>query len=238
MIKILAWWRRFFSNLQKPKEQRQLANRLTFSELSSSKTFILKTIQALYLNAELTCLKNNKPLPSNSKIKNLNPYLDNDLIKVGGRIQNADVPEQTKHPIILPKCHTTETIISDIHHQMLHAGTQLTLNQVNTEYWIIKAKSIVKKIINRCMYCAKLKTQTFNQLMGSLPEPRITIAPPFSRSGIDYAGPIITRRNKGRGNINEKSYIAVFVCLVTKAMHLEAVTDLTSDTFIAALKRS
>lgn len=59
----------------------------------------------------------------------------------------------------------------------------------------------------------------------------------FYNTGNDYAGSIQIKRSGGRGITSYKGYIAIFVCMATKAVHLEAVGDLTSQTFIAALKR-
>ncbi|XP_061397327.1 uncharacterized protein LOC133333008 [Musca vetustissima] len=72
--------------------------------------------------------------------------------------------------------------------------------------------------------------------MGNLPKDRVTGSRPFEVVGVDFAGPIPTYlRIRGKGPY--KSYIAVFVCFATKAAHLEAVSDLSSEAFIAALKR-
>ncbi|GFW94000.1 integrase catalytic domain-containing protein [Trichonephila clavipes] len=73
--------------------------------------------------------------------------------------------------------------------------------------------------------------------MGDLPESRVCPSSVFQRTGIDFAGPFLIRSSKGRGNRNTKCYICVFVCLATKAVHLEVVSDLTSKAFIACLKR-
>jgi len=73
--------------------------------------------------------------------------------------------------------------------------------------------------------------------MGELPRPRITPSRPFLHAGVDYAGPIRLRCSKGRGQRSYKAFIAVFVCLATKAVHLEVVSDYTADAFLAALRR-
>lgn len=73
--------------------------------------------------------------------------------------------------------------------------------------------------------------------MGSLPAPRINMSRAFEHTGVDYAGPIQMRVLKGRGNRSYKGYIAIFICLCTKAVHIEAVSDLTAQAFIAAFKR-
>ncbi|RLU23818.1 hypothetical protein DMN91_004026 [Ooceraea biroi] len=73
--------------------------------------------------------------------------------------------------------------------------------------------------------------------MGNLPRGRVNAARPFLRTGIDYAGPIFVRTTKGRGHRAHKAFIAVFVCLCTKAVHLEVVSDYSAEAFLAALRR-
>ena len=75
------------------------------------------------------------------------------------------------------------------------------------------------------------------QKMGDLPKARVTQSYPFSHTGVDYAGPISVRATKGRGHKSYKGYIVVFVCLATKAVDLELAGDLSTETFIAALRR-
>ncbi|XP_071576379.1 uncharacterized protein [Temnothorax nylanderi] len=66
---------------------------------------------------------------------------------------------------------------------------------------------------------------------------RVTPARPFLRTGLDYAGPILIRTSKGRGHRAHKAFIAVFVCLCTKAVHLDVVSDYTTEAFLAAFRR-
>lgn len=73
--------------------------------------------------------------------------------------------------------------------------------------------------------------------MGQLPTPRVTPNKVFLCSGVDYAGPINIRVSKGRGNKSYKGYIALFICLSTRAIHLEAVSDMTTKGFLAAFRR-
>ncbi|GFV80060.1 hypothetical protein TNCV_4654771 [Trichonephila clavipes] len=73
--------------------------------------------------------------------------------------------------------------------------------------------------------------------MGNLPKHRVTLEKPFFIFGIDYADPVLIKGNKGQGTKSTKGNIALFVCLATKVVHIEAVRDLTTDSFIAALRR-
>ncbi|KAF8795046.1 hypothetical protein HNY73_002944 [Argiope bruennichi] len=61
------------------------------------------------------------------------------------------------------------------------------------------------------------KLSSNSQLMGSLPKQRVTLERPFRSTGIDYAGPIILKCYKGCCLRTTKGYIALFVCLATKA---------------------
>ncbi|XP_062539177.1 uncharacterized protein LOC134207479 [Armigeres subalbatus] len=71
--------------------------------------------------------------------------------------------------------------------------------------------------------------------MGELPAARVTVSRPFSNTGVDYFGPVYVRLTPRRAAA--KAYVAVFICMCTKAMHLELVTDLSTERFIQALRR-
>ncbi|GFT74785.1 integrase catalytic domain-containing protein [Trichonephila clavipes] len=138
------------------------------------------------------------------------------LVRVGGRLQNSQLRFNSKHPIILPCQHSiSELLIKEQHIAHLHAGPTL-----------------------KCLKCNKFKTSTTTpQLMGNLPKHRVTLERPYFSCGIDYAGSVLIKYNKGRGTKFTKGYIALFICLAIKAVHIEAVGDLTTDSFIAALRR-
>ncbi|GFX69733.1 integrase catalytic domain-containing protein [Trichonephila clavipes] len=74
-------------------------------------------------------------------------------------------------------------------------------------------------------------------MMGDLPRDRIVPSRPFEKVGLDYAGPIITKSNLKRSRVTLKSYIAIFICFSTKATHFEVVSDLTTEAFLACLRR-
>lgn len=73
--------------------------------------------------------------------------------------------------------------------------------------------------------------------MGQLPPARVNPASTFLHTGVDYAGPIQIRTTKGRGHKSYKGYRTIFVCLSTKTVHLEVVSDMLAETFIAAFRR-
>ena len=98
-------------------------------------------------------------------------------------------------------------------------------------------KTAARQIVKNCNVCARWKGQTFTQKMGNLPAARLQGLRAFHTVGVDNAGPILLKHKKGRGIPTHKGWISIFVCTTTKAVHLKAVTDMTSETFIACLRR-
>ena len=101
----------------------------------------------------------------------------------------------------------------------------------------IRDRSYIRSVIHKCITCFRFRARGASQLLGQLPPSRVTPAKPFSQSAVDYAGPVFIRHGGQRSKSTSKAYIALFICMATKAIHLELVSDLTSDAFIAALKR-
>lgn len=167
------------------------------------------------------------------------PIFDkNEILRVGGRIKQAPISYDKRHPIIIPsKSHLATLLISDAHYRTIHGGPQIMLNHFRSKYWIINARREVKKYYRTCNICTRYSRKTNTQIMGQLPEVRLTPSKPFKSSGVDYAGPINIRFSPGRGSKAYKGYICLFVCMVTRAIHIEVVSDLTAKGFIAAFRR-
>ena len=73
--------------------------------------------------------------------------------------------------------------------------------------------------------------------MGSLPADRVNVHRCFMKVGIDFAGPIMIKQSRIRNVITTKGYICVNVCFITKAIHIELVSGLDTQTFLASFKR-
>lgn len=169
----------------------------------------------------------------------LKPFVDdNGILRVGGRIRRSELPYDAKHQILLPRNHRLNKLIIEHEHlRNLHAGPELLLTCLRQRYWIIDGMSYVRHFCRNCFVCRKLKALTLDQIMGDLPKNRICPSRAFLKTGVDYAGPIMIKTKKGRGARSVKAWIAYFVCMATKAAHIEVVSDLTTDCFIAAFRR-
>lgn len=236
LIKVIAYCKRFLNFKRRAEDIEQ---NFTTEELEKTMMACVKLVQEEEYSEEIERIRRNKPMKGDSNIKTLNPYLDHDgILRVGGRLRHANLDEHTKHPIIIGnKNKLTTMIVADAHIQTLHGGVQMMLCYLRTKYWIIKAKGLVKSCIHKCLICARQRANTRTQIMGDLPKERVTPTRAFLHSGVDFAGPFHITMSKGRGVRTQKAYISVFVCMSTKAIHLELVGDLTSEAFIAAFKR-
>ncbi|XP_076474788.1 uncharacterized protein LOC143302700 [Bombus vancouverensis nearcticus] len=142
-----------------------------------------------------------------------------------------------KHPIVLPKSSVTTRIIEHEHKIHMHSGTQATLYAVRQRYWPVNGRSQVWRAIKGCVRCCGAQPPPVEYVMGNLPEARVTESRPFTNVGVDYCGPFHIKEKRDCNRCQIKVYVAIFVCLAIKAVHIELVDDLTSEAFIAALRR-
>ncbi|XP_011176359.1 uncharacterized protein LOC105208252 [Solenopsis invicta] len=233
LLRVTAWCRRWL--LRGPADGPEV----TVNELEEARLIWIRQVQAGYYRGDLRALQQHQPLPSSSSLLRLYPFLDSQgLLRVGDRIKHSLLAYDKQHPVILPgDSHLTRLVVETSHRCSLHGGVQMTLGAIRQRYWIPCGRAVVKLWLRRCVTCVRWWAAIPQQLMGSLPRDRVTPARPFFNTGVDYAGPIQLRTSRGRGQRSYKAYIAVFVCLTTQAVHLEAVSDYTTDAFLAALRR-
>lgn len=238
LVRITAYLRRFIANLARLAKRIAVTSTLNVSELRDAQNHWFRAVQRAAYAEEIKCLSQGSAIPRTSALRSLNPVLGKDaLIRLGGRLANSALSYHEQHPIILPRHKISELLIDYTHKITLHGGAQLMLRTLRQQYWLISARSSVKVHISRCVTCVRERAQHPIQIMGDLPAARVTVSLPFTHTGIDYVGPIQVIPYVGRGQRARKYYIAVFVCMTTKAIHLEYVEDYTTAGFIAALKR-
>ncbi|XP_029157629.1 uncharacterized protein LOC114930056 [Nylanderia fulva] len=220
------------------KASKMAAGVLTSLDVKRARIFWIQQLQALSFNAEFIALRANSPLSKSSPLRSLTPFLDkNGIIRFGGRLRHSLLSYDERFPVILPRHRLTELIIDQAHLRSSHGGPQLTLRVLRQNFWILGARSLVKFRIRKCMACIRESARTASQLMGDLTSPRVTPSPTFSRCGIDYAGPLQIIPYVGRGQNSRKYYVCIFICLATTAIHLEYVSDYSSEGFLAAFRR-
>lgn len=238
LLRVTAYCLRFIKNI-KVKQKYRKFGKIQTEEIDHALIILVKIVQTASFSREITELKKQKQVSRKSSLLSLNPYLDEmGIIRVGGRLINANIDHYQKSQILLPSKHSfTKLIIRNEHHRTLHGGVQTVLSSIRSKFWPINAKGTIKGVIRECILCFRAKPKYLSPLMGQLPEPRVTPSRAFYVSGCDFAGPFVIREGTLRSKKFIKVYVCVFVCFSTKAVHLELCGDLSTPTFINALKR-
>lgn len=238
LVNVTAWIKRFIRNCRSSRPQRNLNSVLHPAEREEALLSLIGVVQANNFGAELKILRYGR-LKLRGAIARLSPFIDGrGLLRVGGRLRNSSLNYSARHPLLLPKKgHLVELLVMDRHIRNFHAGCNALLASLQREFWILSGRRTVRSVVFRCLPCYRLKAVTMQPQMGDLPPDRVTGDRPFSGVGTDFAGPFMIKASRWRNTKLIKAYLCVFVCLSTKAVHLEVVADLTTEAFIASLDR-
>ena len=171
-----------------------------------------------------------------SKLRLLNPFLGKDgLIRVGTRILYADVDDQAKYPVILPRDDgNVKALVRAFHVNERHAGPKHTLTQLRQTVWILQGLQACKSAVNHCVKCQRAFKKPLEQKMAPLPASRVTSGAPFEETGLDLFGPLPCKMN---GRATHKIWVTVFTCLKTRSVHAEIVFKLDADSLVNAICR-
>ena len=211
---------------------------LTANELKNVEVVLVKYVQAKEYPDWINYLsrKTTREVKETSSLWKLSPFLQDGLIKVGGRLENSSFSYEVKHPIILPQNFLLASLVINHHHciKVAHSGVNATLNSVRKQYRIENGRAATRRVLKECLFCVRRDAKPAQQLMANLPSARLqSEEPPFSHTGADCFGPFIVKK----GRMELKRYGCVFICMTTRAIHLEVLSDLTIDSFINALRR-
>ena len=238
--RITAWIIRFVKNcLARKRRTERLTSFLTVQELAEAESYWLSISQRDHFATEVDTLKLENSIPKSSSLVPLHPIVDSSgLIRVGGRERNSKACYSSQHPIVLHGKHpVTKLIIRSEHTRLLHAGPRLLMSSINRRFHVIGLHKAVRSITRACITCRRINVRPQPQMLGQLPMERVTPDSVFDRVGVDYAGPVYVKYGYTRKPTVIKSYICLFVSLSVKAVHLELVSDLSTDAFIASLRR-
>ena len=195
---------------------------------------LYRMVQKDVFPEELGCLQAGGKIPTTSRLYQFKPRLDNDgLIRVGGRLDRSDLPEATKHLVLLAGHHLTNAMLRDCHVQSLHQGVETVLASVREKFCIIGDRRLLRNIKHHCVKCRRYDARPADEESTDLPADRVDFQRPFSLCGVDYAGPLLVKVGAGV----KKVWIALFVCGTTRAVHLEVVESLSVDDFLLAWRR-
>ncbi|XP_055642575.1 uncharacterized protein LOC129779234 isoform X1 [Toxorhynchites rutilus septentrionalis] len=243
LVRIAAWCRRFVQQCKSKNQGKPLNSTryITAEEFHQALMGLVQVVQRKNFSSEISsiCAGRSADL-KRSSLRRLNPFFQDGILRVGGRLSHSLHTFEKKHPVVPPADHPfTALLIASAHKQLLHAGPRLMMAHIRERFWPLNLRNLARKVVRTCIQCFRTKPELQQQLMGQLPSVRVTQSRAFLNTGVDFRGPIHLKPpgRRSRASPLIKSYIALFVCMTTKAIHIEMVSDLTTEGFIAALKR-
>ena len=240
LVAIAAWCMRFVDRIKegRPSPDNR-TKRLTGTERNLAEQWLLREAQKRSFMKEINLLRKEKLVGRDSRLKMLNPCIDQQgLLRLGGRLTNSSRPTTISKPIITDaKDVLMENYYHYLHDLLCHCGPTLLLAYSGSKLHIIGARRLSRRVCSKCVTCRRTKPRTQKQFMAELPAPRVNASPPFTNCGMDFAGPFTIKLGRIRQPVLIDAFICVFICLATKAVHLEVVSEETTPAFEAALQR-
>ena len=125
LIRMTAWVIRFITNCRSKKRNTQAYNNpLSVRELSQATHYWIKLVQREVWCSEIDAIKKGSKLKQTSRILSLNPFLDkSEVLRVGGRQENAKLSFDNRHPVILPANHQLVKLLIRTEHSVASCGS-------------------------------------------------------------------------------------------------------------------
>ncbi|XP_020901286.1 uncharacterized protein LOC110239872 [Exaiptasia diaphana] len=236
IVRVLTWCRRWLT-MRHQRSTKCLS--LTTEEMKDSLNLLIKEAQKTEFAEEIESLQKEHCVSRRSKLVSLCPFLDGDLLRVGGRLNLGKLPYDQKHPIFLPKkaCYNESDHTARAFEKSACWSTIVTIYATSKIFDNRNERSgeTIREQLCQVQTTKSRMPAAVNECTTKRPKERITSQRAFLTTGIDYAGPILLKTGRGRGTRNEKAWL--FVCFAVKAVHIELVSSLSTEAFLAALKR-
>jgi hypothetical protein len=230
---------------------------LTQKALNQASFYLVYRSQQTHFVSTIKLIENEGRIPLSNKLAKLGPILLETtgitdlsgnvsplkLLRLSGRLKNAEhLSFDMKHPMVLHPDDPFTVLVIQYYHRdvLLHTGgIKCLMCSLNQMYWIAASINSIKKLLNTCVKCRKLKARPMTQQMAPLPECRIpgslNRVTPFETTALDCAGPWEVKI--GRRIARPKRYMLIFRCATYGAIHIEMLTDMSTNCFLLALDR-
>lgn len=234
--RVVARCFQFINNCRSERANRNTGSPC-LSNLIKAHDVIIKSVQHQHFSSDISSLQ--KGNNCSQYLRKLNPFVDPlGFLRVGGRLAESSLPYQKKHPLLLPKKgNFTKMLISYYHKLYLHVGPRSLQAMLTQKYWIVSARSIIRSVVTKCIACFRVRPSSLQPIMGNLPKFRSEDIHAFHTVGVDIGGPFYTKESNRRNAKVSKAYLCIFVCFATRAVHLEVLTSLSAECFLAAFDR-
>ena len=224
LLRFTAYLLRFIRNVR--KKVNSTGNELSASEIDEFEAVWINAVQNFALESEMKYLHGNQRSSPTVLVSQFELFLDKGgIIRCKGKINDSSLSESSKNPILLPSKHDfSNLIIRDTHGRMKHSALRDTLSMLRERFWIPKGREAVKKCIRRCVVCRKVEGKAYNPVgVPDLPSYRVSEDPPFSHTGLDFAGPLYIKPTHEKSDQTvaseaTKVYILLMTCALTRLL--------------------
>ena len=158
LLRVTALVLTFVRNVKnKARREKGLRKDLKALDLNEAEELWIKALQASSFAEEIKFLRNSKiKVTPPNYVSQFGLFLDNGIIKCKGRLNNSNLPSNSRNPILLPAKHQfVRLVIKDVHELTKHSGIRDTLVTSRERFWILRGREAVKQIIRKCVICRR-----------------------------------------------------------------------------------
>lgn len=161
---------------------------------------------------------------------------ENGILRCKGRLSNSDLQYSARFPIIFDTAHYLPTLIVwSCHRRVMHRRVKETLTEFRSKFWLVRGRNFVRKLIFNCVTCKRQDGRPHKSINSpALPEFRVWQTPPFTHVGLNYVGPLYV---KSTNVLDDKTWICLITCCVSRSVHLEVVPNMTAQAFLRCFRR-
>lgn len=205
-------------------------------EVAAAEDLWIRLAQAEGFKTELEEFRRSGQIHPKSSLKDLSPVMRDGVIVVDSRLcRSPDMSVTARYPPILPRKHGyTQLLMLHVHQTMAHQAHGAVLTELRQRCWIPRAATTLRSVVSRCQLCRIRRSRPVSVKMAPLPLCRVSKQDKaFSSTGVDIFGPIGTLV----GRATKKTWVVIFRCMSTKAVHFETVDSLSTDSTLMAITR-
>ena len=248
---VLKYASKFLSYIKREPFQPKVSSDKLVYLSEKSEIMWIQAIQQKYFPDLFKLVKNAKAHVSASSrslftkhVVFLDPELN--ILRCTTRNEKSILEYATVYPILLPSsvrdtmgnfenCKFSELLVEKAHVHCGHQGVPNTLAYLRSEFWILKGRRFVQKLIHKCVPCRKVQGPFYSESpFPALPEFRVVKSRPWRGTGIDYFGHFWCKEEKGK---KYKVWMIMYTCGATRAVHFEAVKSRNVQDFLDANSR-
>ncbi|GFX20240.1 integrase catalytic domain-containing protein [Trichonephila clavipes] len=169
---------------------------------------------------------------TDEKLRPLKPFLDQfGILCARTKLSFREDTDNFKFPIILPYEHpVVHLMIVRKQEELVHSGVSIVMKHLRENFWILKARKLIRQIIQKCTRCKRFSAQKMEVVPSSLPKDRVSNSKILQIVAVDLTGPLYLKDKR-------KGWVVLITCAVFRAVHFELITSLTTAAFLQSLRR-